>query len=144
MYEVKFDSGQVAKLKENHILHVMNDGFPYRPGILPLDCRVVITGLRNHAELNGTIGHIAEYADASQRYEIRAQESGKQYIFFKCVFRSKRLKKTKATQKITYAMTKKTKTTKTGQLFRVKPDNILCALEPGEEAPELLDVHVAR
>lgn len=87
-------------MKENHLLHVLNDGFPYRAGLLPINTRVVITGLRNHGTLNGTVGRVVDYADSTSRYEVRAVE--------------------------------------TGQLFRVKPDNILGALQPGEEIPEEL------
>lgn len=46
-----------------------------------------ITRLRNHGALNGTIGRVVEYNQATSRYEVRATE--------------------------------------TGQLFRVKPDNVV-------------------
>ncbi|CAD7966714.1 unnamed protein product [Amoebophrya sp. A120] len=109
-YEVTFDqSGTIVKVKENHLLHVLNDGFPYAPGLLPLNTRVVIAGLRNHGSLNGTVGRVVDFTDANPnmgesksaaRYEVRAVD--------------------------------------TGQLFRVKPDNILAALGPGEDIPEEL------
>ncbi|CAD7931711.1 unnamed protein product [Amoebophrya sp. A25] len=99
-YEVTFDNGTVVKVKENHILHVMNDGYPFRPGLLPTGVRVVITGLRNHGTLNGTVGRVVDFAESTSRYEVRAVE--------------------------------------TGQLFRVKPDNILVALMPDEDIPQEL------
>ncbi len=73
-------------------------GVPLKPGLLPIGCRVVIAGLRNHGVLNGTVGRIVEFSEGQNRYEIRSID--------------------------------------TGQLFRVKPENILAALEPHEEPPE--------
>lgn len=80
----------------------LHSGRPFRPGTIPSGQRVIITGLRNHGDLNGTVGRVTEYSEQISRYEIRAG----------------------------------------GQLFRVKPDNILPAFEPDEEILCGPDKHV--
>mmetsp|Transcript_17894 Transcript_17894/g.42010 ORF Transcript_17894/g.42010 Transcript_17894/m.42010 type:complete len:331 (+) Transcript_17894:34-1026(+) len=69
-YEVEV-KGQVVKVKgKEHLLQVSSKG-PLAAGAF-----VAIRGLRNHVELNGCVARVAECHEESQRYEVRALDSG--------------------------------------------------------------------
>ncbi|CAJ1387921.1 unnamed protein product [Effrenium voratum] len=69
-YEVEV-KGQVVKVKgKDHLLTVNTKGS------LAAGAYVAIRGLRNHIELNGCIARVAECHEESQRYEVRALDSG--------------------------------------------------------------------
>jgi len=72
-----------------------------KPGDMPAGTKVSITRLRNHGALNGTVGRVVEFNNATLRYEVRALE--------------------------------------TGQLFRVKPDNVVPLFDQDEpDSPKTL------
>jgi len=82
-YEVETSDGETFTVKgANHLVPIAEDSRNFTVGV-----QVAICGLRNHAALNGQICRVIEYNDASQRWEVRAIDSG--------------------------------------QLFRVKPENIV-------------------
>jgi len=69
-YEVEV-KGQIVKVKgKEHLLMASSTG-TLAPGAY-----VAIRGLRNHVELNGCIAKVAECHEESQRYEVRALDSG--------------------------------------------------------------------
>ena len=69
-YEVEV-KGQVVKVKgKEHLLQVSIKGS------LVAGAFVAIRGLRNHVELNGCVARVAECHEESQRYEVRALDSG--------------------------------------------------------------------
>ncbi|CAE7374812.1 unnamed protein product, partial [Symbiodinium pilosum] len=69
-YEVEV-KGQVVKVKgKEHLLQVSSKGS------LVAGAFVAIRGLRNHVELNGCVARVAECHEESQRYEVRALDSG--------------------------------------------------------------------
>jgi len=69
-YEVDV-KGQIVKVKgKEHLLLVSSKG------TLAAGAFVAIRGLRNHVELNGCIARVAECHEESQRYEVRALDSG--------------------------------------------------------------------
>jgi len=74
-----------------HLLQAAPKDQPLRVG-----SHVAIRGLRNHLELNGVIGRVAEYNEETRRCEVRATESG--------------------------------------QLFRVKQDNLIPIISSGASA----------
>lgn len=69
-YEVEV-KGQIVKVKgKEHLLMASSSG-TLAPGVF-----VAIRGLRNHVELNGCIAKVSECHEESQRYEVRALDSG--------------------------------------------------------------------
>lgn len=85
------------KLKSGPLVRVQDRPLgTSKPGDIPVGTKVAITRLRNHGALNGTVGRVVEFNQSTQRYEVRALE--------------------------------------TGQLFRVKPDNVVPLVDQdGEE-----------
>ncbi|CAK9032445.1 Pentatricopeptide repeat-containing protein [Durusdinium trenchii] len=69
-YEVEV-KGQVVKVKGKEHLLLASSKHTLGAGAF-----VAIRGLRNHTELNGCIAKVAECHEESQRYEVRALDSG--------------------------------------------------------------------
>lgn len=71
-YEVETSEGETFTVKgANHLVPLASD-----PRNFTVGSQVAICGLRNHAALNGQICRVIEYNDASQRWEVRAIDSG--------------------------------------------------------------------
>eukprot|EP00746_Dinoflagellata_sp_MGD_P009320 gnl/MRDRNA2_/MRDRNA2_118907_c0_seq1.p1 gnl/MRDRNA2_/MRDRNA2_118907_c0~~gnl/MRDRNA2_/MRDRNA2_118907_c0_seq1.p1 ORF type:complete len:486 (-),score=125.60 gnl/MRDRNA2_/MRDRNA2_118907_c0_seq1:122-1579(-) len=71
-YEVETSEGETFTVKgANHLVPLAADPRNFSVGV-----QVAICGLRNHAALNGQICRVIEYNDASQRWEVRAIDSG--------------------------------------------------------------------
>jgi hypothetical protein len=71
-YEVETSDGETFTVKgANHLVPLADDPRNFTVGV-----QVAICGLRNHAALNGQICRVIEYNDASQRWEVRAIDSG--------------------------------------------------------------------
>lgn len=87
------ESSDPIKVKGDLLMRIQNRSAGAVPGDIAIGAQVSITRLRNHGALNGTIGRVVEYNQATSRYEIRATE--------------------------------------TGQLFRVKPDNVVPLMDQG-------------
>lgn len=95
------DQNQPIKVKSAPLIRVQDrPAGSSKPGDIPVGTKVSITRLRNHGALNGTVGRVVEFNEATLRYEVRASE--------------------------------------TGQLFRVKPDNVVPLIDQdgGDMLPE--------
>jgi len=71
-YEVELHSGEeneTLKIKgAEHLLPIVSIALPYPMGTL-----VVLCKLRNHLELNGTVGRVVDCHDQGHRYEVRTE-----------------------------------------------------------------------
>lgn len=71
-YEVETSEGETFSVKgAGHLVPLADDSRNFT-----VQRQVAICGLRNHAALNGQICRVIEYNDASQRWEVRAIDSG--------------------------------------------------------------------
>eukprot|EP00392_Amoebophrya_sp_AT5.2_P007197 g7211.t1 len=79
MYLVSFDCGLQLPVNPEDLLQVLNDGFPFKAGLLKAGTFVVVCGLENHETLNGTTGRITGVWTnyESFRYEVECQDTGR-------------------------------------------------------------------
>jgi len=77
-YEVQLQSTQSGEQHETVKVKGGEHLVPAMPGCVPLEVgvHVCLRNLRNHAELNGCLGHIAVCHEDCHRYEVRDAASG--------------------------------------------------------------------